>query len=189
MLPQFALIDRQAFQVDANAGMQRCYVDQLRLRRHPVLSTHHQPWRACYRWQLFKIALALPACRRFATSGADDGPCPARIDGLERFSSTLKHLLRSIDDFLHLPLSTLNNLLHRLPSFHQIVRPRTLTQSHSSELLLLLPSCIPHARTCLLARLCRFIHGRLTRVRCRRRDVEDEEQRIGACRIRLRGEG
>lgn len=102
---------------------------------------------------------------------------------------TLQHLLRRLHHLLHLPTPLLHHLLHRGTRFFQLIRPGSFAQLHPAQLLLLLAARVFDRRSGFVAGFGRFGHGCFARVGGRGRDVDDEEERVGSCRVGLGREG
>ena len=99
--------------------------------------------------------------------------------------STLQHLLRRIHHLLNLPTTLLNNLLHRRARLLQLIRPRSLVQLHCAQFLLLLAARIFDRRGSFVASLGRFCNCSFARIGSGGRDVDYEQERVGACGVWL----
>jgi len=115
--------------------------------------------------------------------------CKFYIQPFLKHLSTLQHLLRRINDLLHLPTALLNNLLHRRARLLKLVRSGSLVQLHRAQLLLLLAARVFDRRGSFVARFSSFRYSGFARVGGRRRNVDHEEQRVGACWVWLGREG
>lgn len=102
---------------------------------------------------------------------------------------TLQHLLRRLHNPLDLRASPLNDLLHRRPGLLQLIRPRRLPQLQRPQLLLLLRARLLDRRRGLVACFRGLGSRGFARFCCGRRDVEDEEEGVGACWVGLGREG
>lgn len=99
--------------------------------------------------------------------------------------SALQDLLGRINHLLNLPTTFFNNLLHHCARLLKLIRPGSLVQLHRAQFLLLLAASIFDRRGSLVARLGGFRNSSFARVGRGRRNVDHEEERVGACRVRL----
>ena len=93
---------------------------------------------------------------------------------------TFQDLLRRINHLLHLPTALLNDFLHRRARLLKLVRPGRLVQLHRAQLLLLLAASIFDRRGSFVSSLRRFRNSSFARVGGRGRNVDYEEERVGA---------